>query len=54
MKKLGKECKRPITNGSGRRQMNSAHIPNSKLLKEVAKKKYGEIKHPVVGDIPRT
>jgi hypothetical protein len=30
-KKHGKECGRPITNGSDRRRMNSAHIPNSKL-----------------------
>jgi hypothetical protein len=54
---LGKEARKGVwkTNNQqhGRRRMKSAHIPNSKFFKEATKEKYGEIKHPVIGDIPR-
>ena len=52
-KKLGKECGRPITNGSGRRSMPPSQYLNSPHTKQAAVALYGEIKHPVIGDVPR-
>ena len=52
-KKLGKECGRPITNGSGRRGMPPEHIINGKATKALAEAKYGPIRHPVIGDVAR-
>ena len=52
-KKLGKECGRPITNGSGRRSMIQEEYLNSPYTKERAKEVFGTIHHPLIGDIPR-
>lgn len=52
-KKLGKQCGRPITNGSGKRGMPSTRIINGGKTKEIAKEKYGPIVHPVIGDVAR-
>ena len=52
-RKLGKPCGRPITNGSGRRTMPQEEYLNSPYAKEMAKEVYGQIVHPVIGDIPR-
>ena len=52
-KKLGKECGRPITNGSGRRSMIQEQYLNSPYTKARANEVFGTIHHPVIGDIPR-
>ena len=52
-KKQGKECGRPIVNGSGRRSMLPEEILNSAFAKDQALAIFGEIKHPVIGDVPR-
>ena len=52
-KKLGKECGRPITNGSGRRSMIQEEYLNSPYTKAMANEVFGTIQHPVIGDIPR-
>ena len=52
-KKLGKECGRPITNGSGRRSMIQEEYLNSPYTKARANEVFGTIQHPVIGDIPR-
>lgn len=49
-KKQGKPCGRPITNGSGRRQMLPCHILNSPHTKEVADQIFGAIEHPTIAD----
>ena len=52
-KKQGKECGRPIVNGSGRRSMLPEEILNSEFAKSRASEIFGEIHHPVIGDVPR-
>ena len=52
-KKQGKECGRPIVNGSGRRSMLPTEVLNSEYAKSKATELFGEIRHPVIGDIPR-
>jgi hypothetical protein len=52
-KKLGQECGRPITNGSGRRTMLPAHFINGRRTKARAIRRYGPIENPVIGDVGR-
>ena len=51
--KLAKECGRPITNGSGRRNMLLRFIINGLPTKAIATGKYGPIQLPTIGDVAR-
>jgi hypothetical protein len=51
--KLGKECGRPITNGSGRRTIPAAQYINGPEAKALAIALYGAIDLPTIGDIVR-
>ena len=52
-KKLGKQCGRPITNGSVKRGMLPERIINGRKTRANAIRKYGPIEHPTIGDVAR-
>lgn len=51
--KLGKECGRPITNGSGRKGVDPKEFLNSKQAKQLAVTKYQHIRHPGIKHVAR-
>lgn len=51
--KLGKECGRPITNGSGTRTADPLTVLNSPYTKAWAELLWGRIHHPTIGDVVR-
>jgi hypothetical protein len=51
--KLGKQCGRPITNGSGRRGMDPSAFINGEETKRLSIERYGGIELPVIGDAAR-
>jgi hypothetical protein len=51
--KAGKDCGRPITNGSGRRGMRPSEYLNGPLAKEAAIAAWGRIELPTIGDAAR-
>jgi hypothetical protein len=51
--KLGKECGRPLTNGSGRPCLPQEEYINGPETKAASIEKYGNIRHPSIGDAVR-